>query len=102
MSDLDPSTSAMDLSCDVQQAAEISRQHCLGAGRGDICFLRAAPLVADVGVLDAQGAPEAAAYLRTGEFRQAEPADRREQPARLVLDPELAQPRAPVVIGDPA
>src|SRR5262245_46067838 len=102
MSDLDPSTSAMELSCDVQQAAEISRQHRLRTGPCDVDLLVADHLVGDVGVLDAEGAPEAAADLGSGEFRQAQPADRLEQPTRLVPDAELAQPRAPVVIGDPA
>src|SRR5215469_2475771 len=84
MADLDPSTSAMELARNVQQAAEISGQHRLRTGPSDVDFLIADHLVGDVGVLDAEGASEAAADLSSGEFRQAEPADRLEQPARLV------------------
>ena len=92
MADLDPSTSAMELACNVQETAEISRQHRLGTGRGDIRFLVTDHLVGDVGVFDAEGAAKPAAHFRAGQFGQGQPVDRGEQPARLVLDPKLAQP----------
>ena len=53
-------------------------------------------------ILDAEGAAEAAADLRSRQLGQPQALDRRQQLARLLLDAELAQAGAGVVIGDGA
>ena len=54
----------------------------------------------DLGVLHAEGAAEAAAGVGFLGLDELEPADRAEQPAGLLLEAELAQGVAAVVVGD--
>ncbi len=87
---------------DVEQAAEIAGQQRVGAGGGDVGRLVAGHAHRDVGIFDAEGAAEAAAGFRALEFDQRRALDAFQQPARLLLDAQLAQAGAGIVIGDRA
>src|SRR5579885_3190237 len=93
---------ALQLAGHVEEAAEIAGEERVGAGGGDIGGLLRQHLVGNLRILDADGAAEAAADLGARQLREPEPLDAREQPARLRLDAELAQPRARIVVGDGA
>ena len=71
----------------------------IGAGRLDVGDLVAHHLGRDLRILDAEGAAEAAADLGIRQLVELQPAHAREQPARLLLDAELAQARAGIVVG---
>ena len=58
--------------------------------------------VGDLGILDAEGAAEAAADLRRSASPSSVSPPLRQEPARLLLDAELAQARAGIVIGGDA
>ena len=96
---LDPGAAPLEAAGDVHQAAEVAREHELRAGRLDRRHLVVDHLGRDLGVLDAEGAAEAAADLGVRELGELEALHAREQPAGLAPDPELAQARAGIVVG---
>src|SRR6516162_8376409 len=100
MADLNPPAMAMELARDVQQATEVPGQDRRGAGLDDFGLFVADHLVRNVRIFDAKRAAKAAACLGSGQFLERQPGDRAKQPARLVLNPELAQSGAGVMIGD--
>ena len=63
MANFDPSTLPVELAGHVEQAAEIAGEHGAGAGGGDVRRLLAGHAVGELGILDAEGAAEAAAQL---------------------------------------
>ena len=62
--------------------------------------LRADDRVREFAVFGREQSAKAAADLRIGQFDQLQALDSGQKPPRLRLDPELAQARAGIVIGD--
>ena len=86
---------------DVQQAAKVAGKHRLGSGGDDVANLVGHHADRDVGVLHAESAAESAADFSIRHLGDIG-TDRPQQPSRLLLDAELAQAGATVVIGDRA
>ena len=99
MADADRRPCALELAGHVEQAAEIAGEQRVGAGRRDIRGLVAHHLVGDLRILDAERAAEAAAHFGARQLGELRPVDRAQEKARLLLDAELAQARAGIVIG---
>ena len=75
---------ARQLARHVHQAAEIAGEQHVGAGRRDVLGLLLDDGVGDVGILDAEGAAEAAAHVGVGSSTSSRPLTEREQLARLL------------------
>ena len=86
---------------DVHQAGVVAGDQHLGAGLADVPRLVGAHRHRGVGVLDREGAAEAAALLRGRQVGEPDPADRLQQPARPVADAEHPQRVAGRVVGHP-
>ena len=74
--------------------------HTCGAGRAHAAQLVVEHGQRDVGVLDREGAAEAAALLRVGQLDEVDVAHRAQQAQRLVPHPQRAQRVAGRVVGD--
>ena len=90
------------LAGNVHQAAELAGQHQLRLRRFDVRRLCRHHGVGDVGELHREQPAEAAASFGAGHLDQLQARHGGEQAARLLLDLQLAQARAAVVIGDAA
>ena len=101
MADRDRRAAPRQPSGDVHEAAEVAREHQLGTGGGDVGCLVVDHFGRDLRVLDAEGAAEAAAHLGAGQLDQLETAYALQQAARLLLDAELAQAGAGIVVSGP-
>ena len=90
---------ALEPAGDVEQAAQVAGQHEGRPGARDVGRLVGHHLGRDLGVLDAEGAAEAAADLGGRHLGELEAAHAGEEAARLALHLELAQAGAGVVVG---
>src|SRR5690554_748895 len=100
MASRDPAPFALELPSHVQQAPEITREQQIGVGRCHIGRLLFDHSVGDVRILHSERAAEPATNLGISHFGELETSYGGEKPPRLVLDPELAETRAAVVIGN--
>lgn len=91
---------ALELAGHVHQATEVATEQQARAAAVDRAGLLADDRVRDRRVLDAEGAAETAAHIVTLERLQREPGHLAQQGARLVMDTELAQAGATVVVGE--
>src|ERR1700722_12029581 len=91
---------ALHLARHVHQAAEVAGEQSIGAAGGDIGALLRDDRIRELAVFGREGSAEAAADFAIGEIDQPEPFDAREQSAWLARDPQFAQARAGIVIGD--
>ena len=92
-------TLAGQLARHVHEAAEVACQQHVRAGGGDLLRLTLDDGIGDVGILDREGAAEAAAHVRIGKLDQLQAPNRAQELARLLADTELAQAGAAVVVG---
>src|SRR5712691_5197893 len=99
VTNFDPPALPIELARHIEQTAEIPSQNRFGAGGDDVGFLVGHHLVGDLRVFDAKGATKAAAQLGPRQLLQPDPGNRCKEQPRLKLDPELAQPRAGIVVG---
>ena len=90
---------AREPAADVQQARAVKRRAHLGAGIEDRAHLVGQHRRRGVGVLDREGAPEAAAALGLGQLDEVDPAHVAQQGQRRVADREHPQRVAAGVVG---
>ena len=96
----DAGASAVQQSADVGEARVVAGDDVLRARLDDVARLVVSHGDGDVGVLDAERAPETAALLGGGQLAQVGTGDRAQQPQRTVADAEHAQAVAGGVVGD--
>lgn len=99
MTHLDIGAHARELAGHVEQAAKITGKQGSGPRVFDIRAFFRNDLIRDRAVFHGECAAEAAADFRVFHFHKFKPLDRAQQTARLVLDAQLAQARAAIVIG---
>src|SRR5690606_31431906 len=102
MANRDPAPFALELPSHVQQAPEIACEQQIGVGRCHIGRLLFDHSVGDVRILHSECASEPATNLGISHFGEFKTSYGGEEPPWLALDPELAETRAAVVIGDTA
>ncbi len=91
---------ARQLARHVHQAAQIAGKQHVRAGFRDMPCLALDDGVGDLGVLDREGAAEAAAHVGIDELHELQALDRAQELSRLLAYAQLPQARAAVVVGD--
>src|SRR2546421_7681901 len=83
----------------LRQAARVVRDHAIDPGGVDVRELALENSVRDLGVLEAERAPEPAADRRLGHLHDLDSRDLTKERARVLVDPEDVRGLTRVVIG---